>query len=227
MKFFRAIFLASLLTGLLSGAAIGLMHFSLTTPIILAAEHFEQGEIDSGESHEWAPADGMERTLYTFAADFLVAIGFACLLIVGMVLLNRPLSLKQGALIGFCFFAALSLAPSFGLPPELPGTEAGPLVARQIWWLGTAIVTLVGLALILVKRKPLFVVFGLALLVAPHVIGAPIVENPSSTAPLELQHQFHILTLAVSFVFWLIAGISGSYFSKKFLFDNQSHHASV
>src|SRR5436305_591323 len=96
-----------------------------------------------------------------------------------------------GGFIGFgVCFATFSLAPGLGLPPELPGTAAAPLLDRQLWWLATAAATGGGLALILLRRGPAAVVAGLALLALPHLVGAPTPDTPASAAPEALAQRF-------------------------------------
>jgi adenosylcobinamide kinase/adenosylcobinamide-phosphate guanylyltransferase len=47
---------------------------------------------------------------------------------------------------GLAGFAVFTLAPGLGLPPELPAMPAADLLARQVWWIGTAAATAIGLA---------------------------------------------------------------------------------
>ena len=65
---------------------------------------------------------------------------------------------------GLAGFAAFTLAPNLGLPPELPAMPAADLLARQAWWIGTVVATAAGLALIVFGRSPWFAVLGIALL---------------------------------------------------------------
>ena len=57
-------------------------------------------------------------------------------------------------------FAVFMLAPSLGLPPELPGMPAAELGPRQVWWLLTAAATAAGLALLAFRRTPVWAVGG-------------------------------------------------------------------
>ena len=214
MNYFRSLLISALLTGVIGGVLLGMLHLTFTSPIIVKAEQFEKTHIE--EAAEWAPADGWERALLTVGADLLTSVGFASLLIAGIALFSRKGTWKEGALFGLCFFGAFALAPSFGLPPELPGTESAPLAARQIWWLGTVFSTLAGLGAIFLGRKWLPVLIGIVLLALPHAIGAPSLDPYQSTAPLELQHLFHFATLSVSCLFWLVSGIAGAYFFHRF-----------
>ena len=84
----------------------------------------------------WAPADGMERTTYSFLANIVTGIGFALLLVAVSELAGGILSWRQGVLWGLAGFAVFTLAPGLGLPPELPAMPAADLGARQFWWVG-------------------------------------------------------------------------------------------
>ena len=42
---------------------------------------------------------------------------------------------------GLAGFAVFTIAPGLGLPPELPGVPAAPLLSRQIWWVTAVLAT--------------------------------------------------------------------------------------
>jgi cobalt transporter subunit CbtA len=106
-------------------------------------------------------------------------------------------------------------APSFGLPPELPGTEAAPLVERQVWWIGTAIATGAGLYAAARLRNIAGYAIAVVLIALPHVIGAPHPETPGGLAPEELEHKFVVVAIAISLVFWLVLGVlTGALFKR-------------
>ena len=115
----------------------------------LQAHHHEHG------AAAWEPADGIERTAYTALFNVLDWIGFGLMLTGLLVLLGRPVTWREGFLWGLGGFAAFVIAPSLGLPPELPGIPAAPLTPRQIWWVATALVTAIGLWLIVFRPQPL------------------------------------------------------------------------
>src|SRR5687768_11003687 len=141
MDILRRVFLAAILAGLAAGIVWSAVQQLRVTPFILAAEVFEHG--DPGHAHATeaashaealAPADGIERIAYTVLANLVVAIAFSLALSGASLLLDRPVTLANGAVWGLAGFLAFSLAPAAGLPPELPGMASGDLWARQIWW---------------------------------------------------------------------------------------------
>ncbi len=79
------------------------------------------------------------------------------------------------------------IAPSLGLPPELPGIPA-PLTPRQLWWLATALATPIGLWLVVFRRSPPRAILALLLLAAPHLIGAPQLAEAPTYVPEALSH---------------------------------------
>ena len=131
----RRIFLTALIAGTMAGLfAAGLQHLKLI-PLIAAAEVYEAAGAQASHQHgaapahdaatvEWEPAAGIERAGYTIMADLLAGIGFA-LLLAGAVALARlrgyAIDARSGLLWGAAGFAVFALAPTSGLPPELPG----------------------------------------------------------------------------------------------------------
>src|SRR5262249_2208920 len=142
------------------------------------AAHVHEGQAQSSPAHEhedeaWEPEDGLERTAFTLLADILTGIGFSLLLVAAYTVKGDDLDWRQGLYGGLAGFAAVTLAPGLGLPPEVPGTEAAPLLQRQIWWVATVLLTGGGLAAIVFGKRPLLALVGVALIVLPHAYGAP------------------------------------------------------
>ena len=170
MTAFRRLFFAALCAGLLAGVFATIAHQIGTVPIILQAEVYEeaaQHEAAPAHSHgqqatreptkaEWSPENGLERTAYTLVADLLTGVAFALLLSAGLALRGREIGWREGLFWGLAGFAAFTVAPGLGLPPEIPGTEAAPLLARQLWWLATAAATAGALGLLAFARRPVY-----------------------------------------------------------------------
>jgi cobalt transporter subunit CbtA len=252
---FRSIVFSAVVVGIVTGIAVSLMQMVGTTPLILAAESYENAAPSAShpEAHEhaagtaphdhaatapsaghastaaghdhgdgWAPADGLERTAYTVAANILTAIGYALVLtavlsIAGQFGTGWTIGWRSGLFFGLAGFTSVMLAPMIGLPPELPGSPAGDLGARQIWWIATALATAVGIALIAFRREPWMAVLAIVLIAAPHVIGAPLPpEGEHALAPLPLERQFIIAATVTSFLFWALLGTLSGAFLKRF-----------
>ncbi|KRQ17121.1 CbtA family protein [Bradyrhizobium manausense] len=162
----------------------------------------------------WEPRDGFERNAYTAAANVLNAIGFA-LLLAGFFAVRsgatgEGVAWHEGLLWGLAGFAVFTIAPGLGLPPELPGVPAAPLLSRQIWWLAAVLATAAGLALIVFRRSAPAAIAGVILLALPHLIGAPELEHVETNVPSSLSHQFVVAVTVTSLIFWTLLGAATS-----------------
>jgi cobalt transporter subunit CbtA len=218
----RRIFASGVLAGLAAGGVAAALQAATTTPLILQAELFETaraaaGHVHAAAEHAHAAAEGL--TLARFAlsslATLIFGVGFALILVALMALAGEPVDARRGALWGLAGFAAASLAPALGLPPELPGSAAADLAARQAWWVATVSCTGVGLWLILLKRRTWAIAAGAALLLLPHLWGAPEGQG-AGTAPPELAARFAVLSLAVAALFWTLIGALGGVLYRRF-----------
>lgn len=224
---------ACLVAGILAGLAASAMQHFTTAPLILAAEVYEKsGESqarhssnkdgavqaqlmlasshahapDGAEKDEWAPNDGLERTFYSSISTIVTAFGFALMLLSVMILSGAAINARTGLAWAAAAFVAIGLAPGLGLSPELPGAAAADLGARQIWWFGTAIATAAGLWLCLRISSPWVIASGIALIVLPHLIGAPHPHELASKVPSELAGHFASASLVVQAAIWAMVG---------------------
>lgn len=214
-----------LLAGLLAGLLVAVLQQVTTTPLIIAAEAFETQapapsrvdaqKVDDHRAHEhdghdegWKPADGLPRFFYTSLATIVTAVGLALLLVAGMAAAGERIDESHAIAWAAAGFVAFGLAPAAGLAPELPGSAAGDLVARQIWWVGTACATAIAIWMFFKAERVLLRVLALAVLLAPHVIGAPRPHELESRVPAELAAQFTALSLTVQACLWLLVGIA-------------------
>jgi cobalt transporter subunit CbtA len=213
----------ALLAGGLAGLLIGVVHVLWLSPLIQAAEVYEVAA-HAGHAHEhaeagWAPAEGIERAGFTILADLLVGVGFA-LVFTGVAavverLRGRPVGLALALLLGLAGWLCFALAPAVGLPPELPGTPAGPLGARQLWWVASAIATAAGLACAWAGPSHPIRLLGIALILLPHAIGAPVAEHGESAVPAALARDFVLASLASSLLFWLALSALSGFFWRR------------
>ncbi len=196
-------------------------------------EHRHEGPM-TGVSHDhgahshnenaWIPQDGVERSLYSLAANMLTAIAFGLLLASGFTLYGRQINLFKGLVWAGAGFLCFSFLPGLGLPPELPGSVAGDLLARQIWWLATATSSVVGLALFAFGKSVTWRVTSLLFLTVPHAVGAPFPEfGIVGVLPPELAAQFVMVTLLVSGLMWLTLGVSATLLHAKLSGESNSN----
>ena len=213
-----------LLAGLLAGLLIAALQQVTTTPLILVAETYEkQGDAASaappasgaskehdhaGHADGWKPADGLPRFFYTSITTVATAVGIAFLLMAGMIFAGEPIDERRSLAWAIAGFVATGLAPAAGLAPELPGSGAGDLIARQLWWIGTAAATALALWAFLRIENPVARLGAVVLLLAPHVIGAPHSHAFESKVPAEIAAEFAALSLVVQGLLWALAGIA-------------------
>ncbi|MBV4552624.1 CbtA family protein [Pseudomonas sp. SWRI102] len=218
-------------SGLLAALLLTLLQSLWVSPLIQQAETYEKAPVAeahehvSGAAHShdaeaWEPEDGWQRVLSTTGGNLVVAVGFA-LMLAGLYTLRAPTRTSQGLLWGLAGYATFVLAPTLGLPPELPGTAAADLAQRQMWWIGTAASTAVGIALMVFGRHWLLKLLGLVTLLVPHVIGAPQPEVHSMLAPEALESQFKIASQLTNVAFWLALGLISAWLFRR---GAQAHH---
>lgn len=235
LRTFKKIASAAALAGLLAGLLLTGLQQMRVAPAILKSESFEQAaasassaagtgtqaaaahEHDDDHDHgdEWTPKNGVERTVFTALANVSVAVGFALILGAVMFLRGGSMGWRTGLLWGVAGYLVFFVAPSVGLPPELPGTESAPLSERQQWWLLTVMATAAGLSLLVFVRNRALKIIGIVLLVIPHLLGAPQPAVHGSAAPIELAQSFIYATAIANAVFWLALGALIGFFHKR------------
>jgi cobalt transporter subunit CbtA len=196
-------------------------------PLIIEAETYEHAAVEQVHEHApgqavhvhdeeaWAPADGWQRIASTTAGNLVVTAGFA-LMLAALYTLRAPVRTSQGLLWGLAGFAVFTLAPTLGLPPELPGSAAADLIERQIWWVGTAASTAAALALMAFARSGMLKALGVAILLVPHLVGAPQPENHESLAPPALASQFVMASLLTNAIFWIALGLISTWLFRRY-----------
>jgi len=212
----KNILTSAVFAGVAVGVVAALLQFWLVTPSLFEGELYETGErvhfasdgttqSVSGTPSIW---EDPARQLMTVGFNIVTFTAFAFLLVAGFAVAERSgheISPKQGLVWGLAGFIALQLAPAVGLPPELPGTPAAEVGARQVWWIGCVVATGVGLALIAFGNG-LAIMIGFGLIALPHVIGAPHLDTYFGVAPPELSAHFVSLSLGAAAMTWALLG---------------------
>jgi cobalt transporter subunit CbtA len=218
------VFAVGLIAGLIGGLALTALQFWKIVPLIAAAEVYEdaaatQAHAHDGAAHDeasqWEPAPGFQRVGLTFLANLIIAVGFGLVLSGGFALrqafAGRIVDAQEGLLWGLAGFAAFALAPGLGLPPEPPGMVSAAIVARQAWWLGTALATCAGLGVIAFARRRLLWLVGALLLLLPHVIGAPPRPEGQDAVTADIAAHFVAASLVTAAVFWCVLGTTAGW----------------
>jgi cobalt transporter subunit CbtA len=237
----RETLLAAVLAGLVAALVLTVVQSVCVTPLILQGETYEdraeaaaleQESVhpqESAHQHEsvhqeaehhhdpeaWKPQDGWQRMSFTFAANLLMGVGYAFVLVAVYLLWRQPKSPWWGAAYGLAGFIVFFVSPGLGLPPELPGTAAAELASRQHWWVMTALATGAGLLLLFSQQQWWVRILALAILVAPHLVPAPQPAVEASLAPADLQSQFRLATTLCNAAFWLSLGVASSFAFRK------------
>jgi cobalt transporter subunit CbtA len=229
MDYFRNIVVVAALAGAIAGLGMTVAQQLSTVPLILKAEVYEEQSAapvhqhgDAAAPHEhgdggWAPADGFERTAFSAAANIVTGIGFALLLVAVSELFGGIKDWRQGVFWGLAGFATFTLAPGLGLPPELPAMPAAELGARQLWWVATALCTATALGLLVYRRSLVAILAAIALLVAPHLIGAPQPASYATPIPEGLHHSFVVAVVLTTLLFWVLLGGLTGLFRGRFV----------
>ncbi|WP_323769938.1 CbtA family protein [Antarctobacter sp.] len=231
----------ALLAGLLSGIGATVFQTIYVLPLIHEAESFEVAEPvavaaalhdghdhghDHGHAHggeeAWAPEDGIQRTVATAGVNLFAGMGFALLLVAAIHVRGGGVNARSGLIWGGAGFVSFSLAPFFGLPPELPGMTAATLESRQLWWVATVALTAGGLWVMTsrsgILSTPMKLAFGLLLIVAPHAYGSPQLAEGATLAsavPAHLSAEFAVAALAHGLIFWLLIGVAAGWLCQR------------
>ncbi|MER8372952.1 CbtA family protein [Mesorhizobium sp. M1406] len=235
MNLFRNVVFIAAIAGLVAGVVLACMQAYATVPLILKAEVYEQAGGGHRHDHAaapaatdttamstaapapveaiapagdegWAPADGFERFAFSVLANIVTGIGFALILVAVSEFAGGIGGWRQGVFWGLAGFAVFTLAPGLGLPPELPAMPAADLTQRQIWWTATVVATAIGLGLIAFRKSLPLAILAVALIVAPHIVGAPQPDSFETLIPEGLHHQFVVAVTLTNLVFWLVLG---------------------
>ena len=240
---FQRMLASALFAGAAAGLIAALLHFAFVQPLIVLGEQYETGALthfatgsaladaapsahdhaagteDTAHSHApAAEATDLQRNGLTVLFMGMVYIAYGMLLTAGFGLAegaDRHIGPAQGLLWGLTGFAAFQLAPAMGLAPELPGTVAADLGARQLWWWSTVAATATAIGLLAYGRRIWMYVLAAVLLAAPHVIGAPQPDVFYGTAPPEVAAAFTARVLGTGLLVWACLGWLGGYFWSR------------
>jgi len=231
MELLGRIILPAIVAGILAGLLLTGLQYIEVIPLIHEAESYEKSGADDHEhgAHDaqahghddeaWAPDDGLERFAMTLLANVVAAIGFGLLLSVSFSVLaarGRVLTWQAGILWGLAGFGVFNLAPSLGLPPELPGSNAAALAGRQGWWIMAVLLTAFGLGMIAFARPAYLRALGLVPIALPHIIGAPTPDIHGGLAPAEVAQRYVYASLITNGLFWLVLGALSAFLHRRF-----------
>ncbi|WP_394688532.1 CbtA family protein [Hoeflea sp.] len=224
--------LAALAAGLIAGLVMTPAQYVKTIPLIMQAEAYENGE--AGHSHGAAEAEashshdhgeGEEQLWFgrfgnTILANLVAGGGFALMLAAVALLTGIEFpagreGLMRGLLLGAGAWFCVQLAPSFSLPPAVPGFPYADLGDRQTWWMITVALTGLGLWLMVLRPEMIAKAVGVVLIAAPHIWGVPVPEDIYSEVPAYIASAYAAASLATTLFFWLLlGGLLGFFLSR-------------
>jgi cobalt transporter subunit CbtA len=222
---FKNIFVSAVVCGAIAGVLATVMQMLLVTPLLMEAELFETGQsmhfiTDGSPESPIKHVDIWEdpyRHLMTLCFNLVTFTGFGFILVAAMAFFQKrgfTLSKAEGIVAGVSGFIVFQLAPSVGLPPELPGTIGVTVGLKQTWWIITILSTTVGILLLFLDKHKVVSGIGIIFITIPHLIGHPKLETYFGVAPPELAAEFASRALAVSLIAWIILGVISSQFWK-------------
>ena len=219
---FTRIVTSALFAGFAAGLIAASLQFVFVQPVLLHAELYEGGDLvhfgagaSGGGAHVDLPGFDPMRDGLSILFNALIYVGYAFILVAAMAFAEdrgANITPRAGILWGIAGFLAVQFAPAVGLPPELPGSAAADVGARQIWWFGTVATAIVGLWLIAFGKSLPAWGGGVILLALPHIIGAPHPDSFSGPVPPELAGLFASRALALGLLVWVCLGMLAAHF---------------
>jgi cobalt transporter subunit CbtA len=214
------ILLVALAAGLFAGMLMTPVQLRQTVPLILHAEEFE-----GGAHHDHATAPAAEhaeppqpetRLWNTLLANLVTGAGFALLMAGVSLISGAPVRFANGLAWGAAGWLAVQFLPGLGLPPELPGFPVLDVTARQVWWTLAVAASVAGLALLFLSQTNITRIAGAALMLAPHLYGAPKPVDISSDVPAYLAAEFVMASLSTALFFWLALGLALGFMMDRY-----------
>ncbi len=220
----KLMFTRILTSAVFAGAAAGLISALLllvfVQPVLLHAELYETQELvhfgaEAVSAHPDIGGFDLQRDGQSILFQALIFVGYALVMIAFMSLAEMQghvITARTGVIWGVAGFVAFHLAPGFSLAPEVPGAAHIDVGERQVWWWATAVAA--GLALWLIAFGRSWVMWGaaIALLLAPHLIGAPQAESFAGPVPPELGALYAARALGVGLAGWALLGCFAGFF---------------
>lgn len=216
---------SALFAGTLAGLAAALLQLVFVQPVLLHAELYESGALTHFGAGSAAPVTPPSPTFepvrdgLSIVFSMLLFSGYGLVLAALMSVAEQrgaAINARTGLIWGIAGFVAVQLAPAFSLAPEVPGVAAGDVAARQLWWAATVTLAAMALWLIAFVRHPLALGAAVALLLAPHLVGAPEPESFAGTTPPEIAALFAARALGMGMAGWaLLGGLTGYFWSRE------------
>lgn len=221
---FTRIITSALLAGAAAGFIASLLQLGFVQPVLLHAELYESGQLVHFGSNSVISAHqdvrGLEPLRDGLSIAFTMAVycGYALILVAAMALATERgaiVSARNGIIWGIAGFIAVHLAPGFTLAPEVPGVAAADVYERQIWWFATVAAAAIAMWLIAFGKNWPARGIAIALLLVPHIIGAPEPDIFTGPVPTEIGALFASRALGVGLAAWVLVGLFAGHFWSR------------
>ncbi len=197
-----------------------LLQLLFVQPVLLHAELYESGALvhfggAAVSAHPELPGFDAVRDGLSIVFTMLTYTGYAFVMVALMSMaegMGHTITARSGLLWGLAGFITFHLAPGFSLAPEVPGVAAADVVERQIWWSATVATAGIAMWLLAFGGNLLSYAIAIALLLIPHLVGAPEPSSFTGPVPTEIGALFAARALGVGLAAWALLGCFSGYF---------------
>jgi cobalt transporter subunit CbtA len=217
---FSRILTSALFAGAAAGLLTALLQLLFVQPVLLHAELYESGALvhfggAAVSAHPELPGFDAVRDGLSIVFTMLTYTGYAFVMVALMSMaegMGHTITARSGLLWGLAGFITFHLAPGFSLAPEVPGVAAADVVERQIWWSATVATAGIAMWLLAFGGNLLSYAIAIALLLIPHLVGAPEPSSFTGPVPTEIGALFAARALGVGLAAWALLGCFSGYF---------------
>ncbi|WP_171174672.1 CbtA family protein [Ruegeria sp. HKCCD8929] len=217
---FSRILTSALFAGAAAGLIAALLQLVFVQPVLLHAELYESGELvhfggEAISAHPELPGFNAMRDGLSIVFTMLTYTGYALVMVALMSMAERQghaVNARSGLLWGLAGFITFHFAPGLSLAPEVPGVAAADVAVRQIWWTATVAAAGIAMWLIAFGGNLVSYLIAAALLLAPHLIGAPEPDSFSGPVPTEIGALFAARAFGIGMAAWVLLGTFAGYF---------------
>jgi len=217
---FSRILTSALFAGAAAGLIAALLQLVFVQPVLLHAELYETGELvhfgaEAVSAHPELAGFDVMRDGLSIVFTMLTYTGYALIMVALMSVAEgqgHVITARTGLLWGLAGFITFHFAPGLTLAPEVPGVAAADVFERQIWWTATVAATGIAMWLIAFGGNTVSYLIAAALLLAPHLIGAPEPDTFSGPVPTEIGALFAARAFGVGMAAWALVGTFAGYF---------------
>lgn len=214
---FLSILKAGIVTGIVSGTALGGLLLLFLTPIILEAETYE---VQVPDSHPLIPRNIVH--FWTFAGAIMLGILYSIIFTFVYTIVQDRIPVKntqfKGLILALNGFLVAVLIPSLYLPPNPPGIETSlPVMTRQSIFFAIIIAGILASIVfwtiysrLSLEYNPMLGLSTGAFAFAAVIITAFLLVPSNSnipSIPSDLLWKYRVESLGAMFAFWAIMGV--------------------